>query len=62
MCTTNPTEKKYHTVRIKKSPKGNFSLSVGCKTLVVHSWQATKTILDEYWENPEKAEKQYCEI
>jgi len=51
-------KKMYQEVKIEKVSNG-FIIKVGCLTLVSTSWKEISKGLEEYWEDPEKAEEKF---
>ena len=49
---------KYQEVKITKAHNG-FIVKVGCVTFVETSWKKICKALEEYWNDPVKAEKKY---
>ncbi len=42
-----------------RSVENGFILSVGCKTFIAKTWKEAYEGLEEYWDNPMKAEKKF---
>ncbi|KKM78114.1 hypothetical protein LCGC14_1363220 [marine sediment metagenome] len=48
--------KEYHPVRIEHAENG-FIVSIGCKRFVSKNWLEVSSKLQDYWNNPQKAEQ-----
>lgn len=56
-----PNEPTYHTVEIKKVTNG-WIVRVGCRVFVSTSWDDISSGLKEYYNDPQAAQKKYCEV
>ncbi len=51
--------KAYHLVYIKHVENG-FIVTIGCKEFVAITWTDVSHKLQKYWDDPKKAEKEFC--
>lgn len=55
-----PVSNRWRDVKICKVANG-FILHIGCQTFVAKDWYEAYTGLGEYFSDPIKAEKKYCQ-